>query len=76
MSSPWDGDVIRPGDDGYDSSRGVFNAMIDRRPLAVLRCRDPSDVRRGIASARRQHLPLSIKGGGHDVAAQRRRPEG
>ncbi|MDT0353922.1 FAD-binding oxidoreductase [Pseudonocardia charpentierae] len=62
------GDVIWPADDRYDSSRVVFNAMIDRRPLAVLRCHDPSDVQRGIAYARHHDLPLSVKGGGHNVA--------
>ena len=68
MSTQLDGEVIRAGDDQYDSSRGVFNAMIDRRPLAVLRCHDSSDVGRGIAFARRHQLPLSVKGGGHNVA--------
>jgi FAD/FMN-containing dehydrogenase len=62
------GDVIWPADDEYDASRAVFNAMIDRRPLAVLRCHDTSDVAHGIAFARRHDLPLSVKGGGHNVA--------
>ena len=62
------GDVIWPTDDEYDSSRVVFNAMIDRRPLAILRCHGPSDVGHGIAFARRHDLPLSVKGGGHNVA--------
>jgi FAD/FMN-containing dehydrogenase len=62
------GDVIRPADDEYDSSRVVFNAMIDRRPVAILRCHDPSDVGHGIAFARHHDLPLSVKGGGHNVA--------
>ena len=62
------GDVIWPADDEYDSSRGLFNAMIDRRPLAVLRCHDSSDVGHGIAFARRHDLPLSVRGGGHNVA--------
>jgi FAD/FMN-containing dehydrogenase len=62
------GDVVWPDDDEYDSSRGVFNAMIDRRPLAVLRCHNSSEVGSGIAFARSHHLPLSVKGGGHNVA--------
>ena len=62
------GDVIWPADNEYDSCRGLFNAMIDRRPLAVLRCHDSSDVGHGIAYARRHHLPLSVRGGGHNVA--------
>jgi len=26
------GKLLRPGDDGYDAARTVFNAMIDRHP--------------------------------------------
>jgi FAD binding domain/Berberine and berberine like len=62
------GEVACPGDRGYDTARAVFNGMIDRRPLAVIRCADASDVVRGIAFARRQDLPLSVRGGGHSVA--------
>ena len=68
MATALVGDVIWPADDKYDASRAVFNAMIDRRPLAILRCHDPSDVRRGIAYARSHDLPLAVKGGGHNVA--------
>ena len=42
--------------------------MIDRRPLAVIRCMNASDVVRGITVARRHYLPLSVRGGGHSVA--------
>ena len=62
------GEVIGPGDRGYDTARAVFNGMIDRRPLAVVRSMDPSDVLRCITFARRHDLPLSVRGGGHSVA--------
>ena len=32
------GALILPGEPAYDDSRAVWNAMIDRRPLAVVRC--------------------------------------
>ncbi len=62
------GEVVGPGDRGYDTARAVFNGMIDRRPLAVIRAVDASDVRRCITFARRHDLPLSVRGGGHSVA--------
>jgi hypothetical protein len=62
------GEVVWPGDRGYDTARTVFNGMIDRRPLAVVRCADASDVVRCITFARRHDLQLSVRGGGHSVA--------
>jgi FAD binding domain/Berberine and berberine like len=62
------GQLLLPADDGYDTSRAVFNAMIDRRPLAVVRCADAVDVTRGIAFAREHGRPLSVRSGGHNVA--------
>ena len=38
------GDVIRPGDPGYEEARAVYNAMIDKHPAAIARCRDAADV--------------------------------
>jgi FAD binding domain/Berberine and berberine like len=64
------GEVICPGDEGYNPARVVFNGMIDRRPLAVVRPVDASDVVRCIAFARRHELPLSVRGGGHGIAGK------
>ena len=62
------GQVIWPEDGGYDAARGVFNGMIDRYPLAVIRPLDASDVIRAIQFARRHGLSISVRGGGHSVA--------
>jgi hypothetical protein len=62
------GPVTYPGDIGYDPARTVFNGMIDRRPLAVVRCAAASDVVRCVELARRHDLPLTVRGGGHSVA--------
>jgi FAD/FMN-containing dehydrogenase len=62
------GEVVCPGERGYDTARTVFNNMIDRRPLAVVRPADASEVVRCIEFARRHGLRLSVRGGGHSVA--------
>lgn len=62
------GVLLLPDDPGYDEARSVWNAMIDRRPGLILRCLGVSDVVAGVNFARDNGLPLSIKGGGHNIA--------
>lgn len=68
LSSALRGWLFRPGETGYDDARKVFNAMIDRRPDLIVRPADVEDVRRAVTFARENNLPVSIKGGGHNVA--------
>src|SRR5262245_24345551 len=59
------GRVVLPGDDAYDDARAVWNAAIDRRPAAVVRCGDATDIQRAIAFARSHDPPGAGRGGGH-----------
>jgi FAD/FMN-containing dehydrogenase len=61
------GELITPGDEGYDEARVVYNAMHDRRPAAVVRCADAADVMATVAVAADQGLDLAVRGGGHSV---------
>src|SRR5437763_8891119 len=63
----FEGDLLEPGDDGYDEARTVFNAMIDRRPRLIVRCTGAADVVAGVLLARETGLPLAVRGGGHGV---------
>src|SRR5688572_29174201 len=62
------GPILRPEDPGFDEARSVWNAMIDRRPALIVRCLGTADVIAGVNAARERGLPLSIKGGGHNIA--------
>ena len=62
------GKLLRPGDDGYDDARKVWNGMIDRRPALIARCTGAADVIAAVTFAREQGLLVSIRGGGHNVA--------
>ena len=62
------GEVLVAGDDGYDAARAVWNAMIDRRPALIARCKGTADVLDAVRFAREHGLPVSIRGGGHNVA--------
>ncbi|HSV92976.1 MAG TPA: BBE domain-containing protein [Desulfobacterales bacterium] len=57
-----------PGGAGYEESRTVWNAMIDRKPVAIARCLGGADVIAGVRFAREHDLLLCIKGGGHNIA--------
>ena len=62
------GDVLLPGDVGYESARKVWNGMIDRRPGAIARCRGAADVVAAVEVAHEHGLLVAVRGGGHNVA--------
>ena len=68
LRSAIQGEVILPGDPGYEDARHVWNGMIDRHPSVIVRAAGVDDVPPVIAFARESGLPLAIRGGGHNVA--------
>ncbi|MFJ3672991.1 FAD-binding oxidoreductase [Streptomyces sp. NPDC090106] len=62
------GDVLAPGDTGYDEARTLYNSMIDRRPAVIAQCVDANDVVRAVRFGRDLDLPIAVRGGGHSVA--------
>jgi len=63
-----EGDVLAPGSNGYDEARAVWNAMIDRKPAVIARCKSAGDVAATLKFAAQHDYPVSIRGGGHNVA--------
>ena len=62
------GDLLQPGDSAYDTTRKVWNEMVDKRPALIVRCKGVADVIAGVRFARRHDLTLAVRGGGHNVA--------
>jgi hypothetical protein len=62
------GALLRPGEEGYDEARRIWNGAIDRRPALIARCAGADDVARAVRFAREHDLIVSVRGGGHAVA--------
>jgi FAD/FMN-containing dehydrogenase len=61
------GELIEPGDAGYDEARAVYNGMIDRHPRLIARCVDAADVIAAVNLARDSGTLLAVRGGGHNA---------
>jgi UDP-N-acetylenolpyruvoylglucosamine reductase len=62
------GELLRPGDGGYEAARRVWNGMVDKRPALIVRCAGVADVINSVNFARTNNPLVSVRGGGHNVA--------
>jgi FAD/FMN-containing dehydrogenase len=62
------GEVISPGDLGYDDARAVWSGSIDKRPALIVRPVGAADVIDAVNYARAKGLPLAVRCGGHSMA--------
>src|SRR5262245_13060379 len=62
------GALLQPSDPGYGEARTIWNAMIPHQPALIARVSGTADVITCVNFAREHGLPLSIRGGGHNVA--------
>jgi FAD/FMN-containing dehydrogenase len=62
------GELLEPTDAGYREARSIWNGMIARQPALIARASGASDIVACVNFARENGLPLSIRGGGHNIA--------
>ena len=64
------GQLLQPGDSGYDDARRVHNGLIDKHPTLIARCHGTGDVADAVGLGRSLGLPIAVRGGGHNVAGR------
>jgi FAD/FMN-containing dehydrogenase len=67
LTDEFAGEVVRPGDPGYDAARIVWNGMIDRRPALIVRPTSTDDVAVALRFALDNELVVAVRSGGHSI---------
>jgi FAD/FMN-containing dehydrogenase len=68
LESRFGGEILTAGSPEYETSRKIWNSMIDRRPRAIACCRGPEDVQAAVRFAADENIYPAIRGGGHNAA--------
>ena len=70
------GDTVAAGEPGYEEARRIWNAMVERRPALIARCRDAEDVATCVRFAADRGVALGVRGGGHNIGGRALVPGG
>ena len=70
LRSNFSGDILQPGNPGYDSARRIWNASVDKRPALIAQCTGTADVITAVTFARDNNLLTAVRGGGHNVGGR------
>jgi hypothetical protein len=62
------GNLLRPGEGGYEDARGVWNGMVARTPGLIARCADVNDVQNAVRAASETGILTAVRCGGHSLA--------
>lgn len=68
LADSFHGEILTPGDPGYDDVRRVWNASIDRQPALIVRPWGVADVMAAVRFGRERDLLVAVRGGGHSIA--------
>ena len=61
------GDVVLPGDDGWDAARQAWNLAVEQRPVAVVLPESAADVVATVVFAAENGLRIAFNAGGHNA---------
>lgn len=70
LAAGFSGEILRPDDAAYDTTRRIHNGLIDKRPALIARCVNTADVVAAVDAAREAGHEISVRGGGHNVAGK------
>ena len=65
LSDSLRGNLLLPGNAGYDSARKVLNRGIDKHPALIVQPSGVADIQNAVDFARERELLLAVKCGGH-----------
>ncbi len=64
------GDLLLPGNEGYERARHIWNGMFDKRPALIARCTGAADVIQAVNFAREHQLLTAVRAGGHSFSGK------
>jgi len=67
LTETFAGEIVLPGDSGYEAGRAVWNGSVDRRPAVIVRPTDAGEVASAVRFAREQDLEIAVRSGGHSI---------
>ena len=62
------GDLLRPGENGYEDARVIWNGMFACSPGLIARCTDVGDVQSAVRAATEAGILTAVRCGGHSLA--------
>ena len=69
LSPNFGGELLRPGDAGFDEAATVWNGAVEKKqPALIARCTSARDVAAAVRFAADNDVLIAVKGGGHNVA--------
>lgn len=64
------GQLLLPGQEGYEVARRVLNPVIDKHPALVVQPSGAADIMNAVSFARERELLVAVKCGSHSFSGQ------